>query len=140
MIDLESFVFSPIAEVLKNTYKGIFVSSEYTDSPARFPAATIIESSNIVLRKTITTNIENASQILFEVNVFSNKFSGAKLEARDIMQTIDAEFERMGFVRTAMSPMPNFADATIYRITARYEGVVVPEYNVEQTIYRIYTS
>jgi len=101
---------------------------------------TIIETSNIVLRRMRTTKIENASTILFEVNVFSNKVAGAKLQARDIMETVDAEFEKLGFTRTMMSPTPNLADATIYRITARYEGVVMPEYGVDETVYRIYTS
>jgi len=126
--------------VLRNTYDGIAVTSEYTDTPARFPAVTIIETSNIVLRRMRTTKIENASTILFEVNVFSNKVAGAKLQARDIMETVDAEFEKLGFTRTMMSPTPNLADATIYRITARYEGVVMPEYGVDETVYRIYTS
>ena len=126
--------------VLRNTYDGIAVTSEYTDTPAKFPAVTIIETSNIVLRRMSTTKIENASTILFEVNVFSNKVAGAKLQALDIMETVDAEFEKLGFVRTMMSPTPNLADATIYRITARYEGVVMPEYGVDETVYRIYTS
>ena len=133
-------MFSPIATVLRNTYDGIAVTSEYTDTPAKFPAVTIIETSNIVLRRMSTTKIENASTILFEVNVFSNKVAGAKLQALDIMETVDAEFEKLGFVRTMMSPTPNLADATIYRITARYEGVVMPEYGVDETVYRIYTS
>lgn len=126
--------------MLRNTYDGIAVTSEYTDTPARFPAVTIIETSNIVLRRMSTTKIENASTVLFDVNVFSNKVAGAKLQARDIMETVDAEFERLGFVRTMMSPTPNLADATIYRITARYEGVVMPEYGVDETVYRIYTN
>lgn len=133
-------MFSPIATVLRNTYDRIAVTSEYTDTPARFPAVTIIETSNIVLRRMSTTKIENASTILFEVNVFSNQTAGAKLQARDIMETVDAEFEKLGFVRTMMSPTPNLADATIYRITARYEGVVMPEHGVDETVYRIYTS
>lgn len=133
-------MFSPVATALRSEFEGIAVSSEYTDKPARFPAVTIIETSNIVLRRMSTNKIENASTILFEVNVFSNRDVAPKLEARDIMETVDAEFERLGFVRTMMSPTPNLADATIYRITARYEGVVVPEYGVDGTIYRIYTN
>ena len=80
-----------------------------------------------------TTKIENASQLLFEVNVFSNQKPGAKLQARDIMETVDAEFEKLGFTRTMMSPTPNLADAIIYRITARYEAVVDPDFWVYQS-------
>lgn len=133
MIDIESFIFSPIAAVLRSTYSGIDVSSEYTDTPARFPAVTIVEASNVVLRRMSTLRIENAAQLMFETNVFSNRTVGAKLQARDIMETVDAEFEKLGFVRTMMSPTPNLADATIYRITARYEAVVDPDFWVYQS-------
>lgn len=132
-------MFSPIATVLRNTYDGIAVSSEYTDTPARFPAVTILETSNIVLRRMATTKIENAATLLFEVNVFANKTGVAKLEAREIMETVDAEFASLGFTRTMMSPTPNLMDSTIYRITARYEGVVMPEHGADGTIYRIYS-
>lgn len=138
--DVETFVYSPVATVLRNTYPGIAVSSEYTDTPARFPSVTIIEADNSVLKKMSTKKIENASKLMFEVNIFSNKDSGAKLEARDIMGTIDMELEHLGFTRITMSPTPNLNDATIYRITARYEGIVMPEYGIDDTIYRIYTN
>ena len=82
-------MFSPIAAKLREKYDGIFVASEYTDTPARFPAVTIIEISNVVVKKMITTTIENASKIAFEVNCFSNKVGGAKIQARDIIETVD---------------------------------------------------
>lgn len=133
-------MFSPISQSLKAVYPGISVRSEYIDTPTAWPAVTIIETSNIVLRRTSTTRIENASTLLFEVNVFSNEAAVAKLQAREIMGTVDAEFARLGFTRIMMSPTPNLADATIYRITARYEGVVVPEVEADGTVVdRIYT-
>lgn len=140
MIDIENYVFSPIAIALRGTYDGIDVSSEYTDSPASFPAVTIMEMSNIVYRRISTTKIENGVQLMFEVNVFSNEYVTAKRQAREIMATVDAEFEKMGFTRTTMVPAPNLNDATIYRITARYEGVCVPEYTADGILYRIYST
>ena len=133
-------MFSPIAAKLREKYDGIFVASEYTDTPARFPAVTIIEISNVVLKKMITTTIENASKIAFEVNCFSNKVGGAKIQARDIIETVDKEFEKLGFARIMMAPTPNIADATIYRITARYEGIVAPEYGLDGITYRVYIN
>ena len=126
--------------MLKNTYDGISVTSEYTDTPARFPAVTIIEASNVVLTRMSTIKRENAATLLYEVNVFSIRMPDAKLEARDIMETVDAEFAQLGFTRTMMSPTPNLQDNTIFRITARYEGVVMPEYGVDETIYRVYAN
>ncbi len=133
-------MFSPTAKALREKYSSIVVSSEYTDAPAKFPAVTIIEADNSVLTRMSTKgSVENAAKILIEVNVFSNKTAGAKLEARDIMESVDNEISQMGFVRTMMKPTANLADATIYRITARYEGVIMPEYGVDETIYRVYT-
>ena len=73
MIDIESFLFSQIAGALRSTYEGIFVSGEYVDSPARFPAVTIVESDNSVLPKmrTAAPNLENAVSMMYEVNIFN---------------------------------------------------------------------
>mgnify|MGYP001192941776 CR=1 FL=1 len=46
MIDVESLIFSQVAEALRVAFPGIFVSGEYVDTPAKFPAVTIVESDN----------------------------------------------------------------------------------------------
>lgn len=135
MIDIESFLFSRIAGVLRTSYEGIFVSGEYVDSPAKFPTVTIIESDNSVLQKmmTIAPNLENAVSLMYEVNVYTNSVGYKKSEAKDIMETIDNEFSKMGFTRTMCNPVSNLQDATIYRIVARYEGIA-------DNNFRIYTN
>lgn len=135
MIDIESFLFSRIAGVLRTSYEGIFVSGEYVDSPAKFPSVTIVESDNSVLQKmmTIAPNLENAVSLMYEVNVYTNSVGYKKSEAKDIMETIDNEFSKMGFTRTMCNPVSNLQDATIYRIAARYEGVADKDF-------RIYTN
>ena len=135
MIDIESFLFSRIAGVLRTSYEGIFVSGEYVDSPTKFPTVTIIESDNSVLQKmmTIAPNLENAVSLMYEVNVYTNSVGYKKSEAKDIMETIDNEFSKMGFTRTMCNPVSNLQDATIYRIVARYEGVADKDF-------RIYTN
>ena len=135
MIDIESFLFSRIAGVLRASYEGIFVSGEYVDSPAKFPAVTIVESDNNVLQKmrTAAPNLENAVSLMYEVNVYTNSVGYKKSEAKDIMETIDNEFSKIGFTRTMCNPVSNLQDATIYRIVARYEGVADKNF-------RIYTN
>ena len=135
MIDIESFLFSRIAGVLRTSYEGIFVSGEYVDSPAKFPSVTIVESDNSVLQKmmTIAPNLENAVSLMYEVNVYTNSVGYKKSEAKDIMETIDNEFSKMGFTRTMCNPVSNLQDATIYRIVARYEGIA-------DNNFRIYTN
>ncbi|WP_283619356.1 hypothetical protein [Flavonifractor plautii] len=135
MIDIENQVFSTIATALRAQYSGIFVSGEFTDVPARFPAVTIVESDNSVLQKmrTAAPNLENAVSLMYEVNVYTNSVGYKKSEAKDIMETIDNEFSEMGFTRTMCNPVSNLQDATIYRIVARYEGVADKNF-------RIYTN
>jgi hypothetical protein len=135
MIDIENQVFSTIATALRAQYSGIFVSGEFNDVPARFPSVTIVESDNSVLQKmmTIAPNLENAVSLMYEVNVYTNSVGYKKSEAKDIMETIDNEFSKMGFTRTMCNPVSNLQDATIYRIVARYEGIA-------DNNFRIYTN
>ena len=135
MIDIESFLFSRIAGVLRASYEGIFVSGEYVDSPAKFPAVTIVESDNSVLQKmrTAAPNLENAVSLMYEVNIYTNTEGFKKSEAKDILETVDSEFSKLGFTRTMSNPISNLQDAKIFRIVVRYEGVAEKDF-------RIYTN
>ena len=124
MIDIESIVFSTVASALREKYDGIFVSGEFTDLPAKFPAVTIVESDNSIVQRMRTTNIENAVNVMYETNVYTNTIGYKKYEAKDIMETVDEEFKKMGFARTMCNPVANLQDATIYRMVARYEAAV----------------
>lgn len=139
MISPESFVFSHIAGVLRADFQNIFVSGESTNSPSRFPAVTIVEADNSVYERMRTTTIENAASLMYEVNVYSNRTGYKKSEAKEIMNTIDQQFASLGFTRTMCNPISNLQDATIYRIVARYTGVVVPELAGADETLRIYT-
>ena len=135
MIYIESFLFSRIAGVLRASYEGIFVSGEYVDSPAKFPAVTIVESDNSVLQKmrTAAPNLENAVSLMYEVNIYTNTEGFKKSEAKDILETVDSEFSKLGFTRTMSNPISNLQDAKIFRIVVRYEGVADKDF-------RIYTN
>ena len=50
----------------------------------------------------------------------------------EINPAIDEQFALLGFTRSFLKPLPNLADATIYRITARYIATV----DKNETIYR----
>lgn len=60
------------------------------------------------------------AQVMFEVNVYSNKAEGKKTECKTIMNEIDKTLFAMNFKRLALTPVPNMEDATIYRLVARY--------------------
>ena len=140
MVDIENVVFATVATALRNEYgqANIFVAGEYTETPSKFPAVTLTESSNTVITNRRTAQkIENGAAVLYEVNVYSNKTKGKKSEAKEIMALIDEQMSNMGFTRTFLNPIPNVVDATIYRIVARYTAAVLPEGN---DTYRVYAN
>ena len=124
MIDLENDVFSNVATILRAAHAGILVTGEYTPKPPNFPAVSSVEADNRVVEQMRTLNIENAVSVMYEVNVYSNKASGKKAEAKEIAATLDEAFAAMGFTRTMKNQVPNFNDATIYRIVCRYEAII----------------
>lgn len=125
MIDVETEVFSIISTRVRETYTGIFITGEYVKSPPSFPCVSLLEADNAIYRSTRTTDsMENHAELLYEVNVYSNKTKGKKAECKDIASIIDSEFANMGFTRIMLNPIPNEEDATIYRMVGRYKAIV----------------
>lgn len=133
MIDIETEVFSIVSEKVRNKFSKIYMTGEYVKSPPSFPCVSLIEVDNQIYRNTRTTEcIENHVQVMYEVNVYSNKKSGKKAECKSIIGFIDSEMQKLGFTRTMLNPVPNEEDATVYRMVARYRAIV----SKEKVIYR----
>lgn len=71
-----------------------------------------------------SSNEERYAGVTYRLQVFSNKQSGKKAEARAIFATADAEMRRMGFRRVSYATTPEIYDSTIYEIRVTYEGVI----------------
>ena len=87
-------------------------------------------NNSVYQRGTDSGAIENYADVMYQVDVYSNLNTGKKAQAKSIINAIDEQFARYGFTRTFLNPVPNMNDATIYRMTARYRGVVDKEHNV----------
>ena len=124
MIDVENEIFNIVARAIRDVYPDIYISGEYVKSPSTFPAVAIVEMDNTVYVKTQTNEVENHAELMYEVNIYSNKTSGKKSECKEIASLIDNEMAALGFSRTMLQPIPNMDDATIYRMTGRYRAVV----------------
>lgn len=140
MIDVEPDIFALVAVPLREKYgkdeKGqykIWVSGESTDVPARFPAVTIEEKDNYVHTQASTTKIENAANVMYEVNVYTNRVGYKKQDAQEIMSLIDEILSGLMLTRTMMQPIDNLSDATIYRMVARYKATVDTDFIIYQT-------
>lgn len=133
MIDIEAQVFTIVSNAVLAEYPDAFVSPEYVRQPAQFPTASIVQTDNTVNRSMRdSSRVENGADVMFQVDVYSNKMAGRKEECKAVIALIDEQFALLGFTRSFLNPLPNLADATIYRITARYIATV----DKNETIYR----
>lgn len=133
MINIEEELFSNVATRVRNEYPDIYMVGEYVKSPPSFPCVSLIEMDNSVYTKTQTSDgDENHSQVMYELNVYSNRLRAKKAECKKITALIDSVMLEYGFTRTMLQPIPNMDDATIYRMLARYTAVV----SKEKEIYR----
>lgn len=137
MIDCEFELFTIVATALRTSFPGVYVTGEYVRTPAKFPCVSIEERDNNVWRNGRSNdNYENYSAVMYEINVYSNKQTGKKAESKAIMEAADTVMKNLGFTRTMLSPTPNLADATIYRLTGRYSGIVHKDSSDNFTIYK----
>lgn len=131
MINIENEVFNSIATAVRDEYPRAYVVGEYVKSPSKFPCVSIVEIDNVAYDRTQTSSsLENHADVTYEVNIYSNKASGKKSECKAIASLIDNEFATLGLSRTMLQPIPNADDATIYRMTGRYRGVVSKKHEI----------
>src|SRR5574344_1160625 len=124
MIDIENELFTKIATELRSQFTGINVYGEDVRSPSSFPCVSIVEADNYTLRRTQDSGSnENHANVMYEVNVYSNKTSGKKTECKEIFAVIDEIMLGLGFTRSNKNPV-TMDEATIYRIVGRYVAIV----------------
>lgn len=140
MIDVENLVIDTVSKAIKGSaYSNTLVTTEYTDTPSSFPCVSIYEADNYTYRRTQDNDLkEHHTNVMYEVNVFSNKTSGKKTECKKIMEIIDSTMQNMKFTRTVKQPIPN-KDKTIFRIVARYEAVIADYFaDGKDKVYQVY--
>ena len=131
MIDIENQVFDRVATRVREQFPDIFITGEYVNSPSSFPAVSLVEMDNSVRETTIDSGFnENHANVMYEVNVYSNKTTGKKSECKAIIALIDTEMTAMGFVRSTLTPVQNEYDATIYRMVGRYRAAVSTNHKI----------
>ena len=131
MIDIENELFTKIATALRAEFSGIYVVGEYVNAPSKFPAVYIVEQDNTVNRATRdTSGIENFVDVMYQVDIYSNKNKGKKSECKAIAALVDEQFASLGFARSFLNPVPNIDDGTIYRMTGRWIATVSKDNSV----------
>lgn len=133
MIDIENEVLDRVSTSVREHVPEVYFSGEYVKTPPSFPAVSMVEMDNATFRRTQSSSVkEHHAEIMYEVNVYSNRTTGKKEECKRIASVIDASMQDMGFTRMMLNPVPDMNNATIYRIVGRYIAVV----SADKTIYR----
>lgn len=124
MISLENEVTNAIANALTNAYPSAFVTAGYIQSSTQFPCVQVVEiDSRVLERGSSLSTIEVFATVVIEINFYSNKTAGKKEECRQLAAVTDEVMEGLGFMRTMLSQTPNYEDATIYRMTGRWQKI-----------------
>ena len=125
MIDYMNEIFNTLATTVRETHSDVTVTGEYTRQPSKFPTVSLDETENVTVGSLEDSSAaEKYSGLTYRLQVFSNKQSGKKAEARAIFATADKVMLGLGFRRITYTTTPEIYDSTIYSITATYEAVV----------------
>jgi hypothetical protein len=131
MIDIENAVFNTVATKVREQFPNIYMVGEYVKSPSSFPAVSLVEMDNATRTDTIDSGSnENHANVMYEVNVYSNRATGKKSECKEIIALIDKEMLALGFSRATLTPVPNMNDSTIYRMVGRYRATVSSNHEI----------
>lgn len=129
MIDVEAHVFNHVYPAVTALIPPSNFKSMFVPNPSSFPFATLIEMDNVTDTKHRGTALDEEFAI---VTYEANSYALDKLTCREIADAIDTSMTRLGFARLSMQFIPNLADTTVFRITARYQAVA----DRNNTIYR----
>lgn len=129
MIDYENKIFAIVYQAVRDYDSDIYVTTEKDVAPPSFPTVYVEEtdSYNPVKYRWISSYKEVAVREVTTVEVYSNKPSGKRQEAKSILTVVDDALQRNGFRRTTK----NYLDLTdnnntaIIRLLARYERLFV---------------
>lgn len=125
MLDFLNEIFTAVASAVRAAHSGVTVTGEYTRKPSKFPAVTLDETANVAVAELEDSSQEERySALTYRLQVFSNKTSGKKAEARAIFATADQAMRNLGFRRITYTTTPEIYESTIYSITATYEAVI----------------
>lgn len=125
MVDIESAVFSQVAEAFTASYPEGSRYGEPTETPAKFPALIMYEADNAFSGYVGL----DSRRVVIDVDVYSNLTSGAKQQCKDIMQLVDQKLMTLGTWELVFMNQLKNADQRIFRMKARYRGTAVQESN-----------
>ncbi|MBP3884068.1 MAG: hypothetical protein J6D54_03905 [Olsenella sp.] len=125
MIDIEIDFFDELARLVLAEYPEAYVSNEYERVPSQFPAVFILESNNTEERSTVSTfEGEEAVALTYEVQVAHPSAKRGKAVCKEIVRIVSDRMRERNMSRTMCMPVDNAEDPSVFRMIARYTGIV----------------
>lgn len=123
--NVENEIFNACTDTLQAFDPEVDTISSQEDIPERIPCVSIFEVSNLPHeRSRVTRHPETHSFIDYQVDIYTNDVNGKKARAQGYRDVIAEFFNRHGFARTVCSPVPNYANPAVYRITMRFSAII----------------
>lgn len=124
--DIESDVVDYIARKASEEFEDdVAVYNEQAHILAEFPAVYIVEADNSSYLPALDTEGSHHSQVMYDVNVYTNYLTENKRRAKALMRIIDSGMQELGFARLSRQPIEiQGSDTFIYRVEARYRAIV----------------
>ena len=114
-------IFTKVKTAITAEYTDAYCTSERLYSPPNFPCVWIVEIDTYPeLSSTALDFTDNQRRSDFEIQVYSDKKSGAATQAASIMAVAIAEMRRLGYRCTMSGAIDNGEDASIKRHVARF--------------------
>lgn len=122
MIDAEVKIFNRVyAKVAPLCADKKFVSTVISEEPTAFPAASLIEMDNRILRDFQTsTPIENFALVTYQLDVYAT----SKRECRNVFEAADETMVSMNFCRISGMYINYPTNTKLFRYTARYDAII----------------
>ena len=130
MIDFENDVLTRVANDLSSSFPSCTFIGSTQYYPANFPCVTGEEADNYTnVSSEDSGSNDNNANVMYEFNVYSNKRTGKKEEARAIAGAICNTMSVLGFTRTTLRPF-NDNNGSLYRIVIRFTAVIGKNGNI----------
>lgn len=120
MIDFENYIIDKVYTAIKAEYPNANITSMYVPIPSVFPHIYIRETDNFTdAMSHPIAGFEGNIRITYVIDIFDNS-DNRKNVCKKLSAIVDDTMQRMYFIRSMCSPMPNEYDSSVYRITMRY--------------------
>lgn len=122
MINKRNEVFTRVKNFVLANRTDVYITSEYVNTPRTFPHISIEQTDSYTpLERETNSSVEKYAVITFTINVYSNKENGKIEECYKLMELVDTAFRGLNFRRLSLTVIPNLDNASIGRLTARYQ-------------------